>query len=132
MPRLKATYAIVAVFVLGAVGGCASVPPPTDAVSEAEQAIERAEQAQAREFAAFELAQAGRKLEHAKELSTSESNKDKTRARRLAKQATVDARLAEEQGHLGRAQRTYKELKEAVENGRSERTGNESPEGGTQ
>lgn len=115
MPNLKVISPIAAALLLSA---CATVPPPDDAIGDAEAAIERAADARAREFAAFELAQAGRKLEEAKQLSSGESEQ-RLRARRLAQQARLDARLAEEQARLGRTRQTYDELREAVDGGRS-------------
>lgn len=111
MRGLKAIYPIAAAL---AVAACATVPPPDDEISQAESAISRAERSQAREFAAFELEQSQRKLESAKELSEGPSE-ERAEARRLATQAALDARLAQEKAQLGRARETYEELRRALD-----------------
>lgn len=105
--RLNATYPIAAAVLIAA---CATVPPPEEEIGDAEVAVSRAEDARASQFAAFELEQAKRKVEQAKGLSTGPAN-EKTEAYRLAKQAALDARLAEEKAHLARLRATYDELK---------------------
>lgn len=122
MPGSRAIYPIAAALLLAA---CASFPEPKDDIKDAEAAIERAQTAQAREFAAFELEQAGRKLERAKELSTGPSA-EKVQAMRLAQEATLDARLAEEKAQLGRSRQTYDDLRRAISGGQTgESTGQE-------
>lgn len=72
--------------------GCASVPPPNDALSTAEVAVNRATEAQAASYAPHALKPALEKLELAKRSLAAEHYEE---ARRFAEQARVDARLAE-------------------------------------
>lgn len=71
---------------------CASVPPPNDALSTAEVALDQAIEAQAASYAPHELQPALEKLELAKRSLARERYEE---ARRFAEQARVDARLAE-------------------------------------
>lgn len=126
MPGSKAIYPVAAALLMAA---CASFPEPKEDIGDAEAAIERAQDAKASEFAAFELEQAGRKLERAKTLSTGPSE-EKIQAMRLAQEATLDARLAEEKAKLARTSRTYEEIRRAVGGRRSD--GSAGEEGGKQ
>jgi hypothetical protein len=114
MPGSKAIYPIAAALLIAA---CASFPEPKEDIGDAEAAIERAQDARASEFAAFELEQAGRKLERAKDLSTGPSE-EKIQAMRLAQEATLDARLAEEKAKLARTQQTYEDIQRAMDSRR--------------
>jgi hypothetical protein len=98
-------------------GGCASnpVPPPQDAISEAQEAIERARQANAYEFSALEMTKSERKLEQAKQRSASEDDEDRIQARRLAEQAKAEARLAEAKARLADARGVYGQAKQTVD-----------------
>jgi septal ring factor EnvC (AmiA/AmiB activator) len=71
---------------------CAATPMPTDKLAVAKTAVERAEQAQAAQFAQVELTTARNKLASAQAAA---DKHDADVAARMADQADVDAQLAE-------------------------------------
>ena len=71
---------------------CASAPPPVEKLAVAKSSIERAEQAQAAQFAQIELNSARNKYAAAQAAA---DKRDAEVAARLADQADVDAQLAE-------------------------------------
>src|SRR5262245_6406384 len=71
---------------------CASTPMPTDKLAVAKTAVDRAEQAQAAQFAQVELTTARNKLASAQAAA---EKHDADVASRMADQAEVDAQLAE-------------------------------------
>jgi len=71
---------------------CASAPMPTDKLAVAKTAVDRAEQAQAAQFAQVELTTARNKLAAAQSAA---DKHDADVAARMADQAEVDAQLAE-------------------------------------
>jgi septal ring factor EnvC (AmiA/AmiB activator) len=71
---------------------CASTPMPVDKLAVAKTAVERAEQAQAAQFAQVELTTARNKLAAAQAAA---DKRDADVAARMADQAEVDAQLAE-------------------------------------
>lgn len=71
---------------------CASAPMPSDKLAVAKSSVDRAEQAQAAQFAQVELNTARTKLAAAQAAA---DKKDADTAARLADQADVDAQLAE-------------------------------------
>jgi len=71
---------------------CASAPMPTDKLAVAKTAVDRAEQAQAAQFAQVELTSARNKLAAAQAAA---DKHDADVAARMADQAEVDAQLAE-------------------------------------
>jgi hypothetical protein len=71
---------------------CASAPMPTDKLAVAKGAVDRAEQAQAAQFAQVELTKARNKLAAAQAAA---DKHDADAAARMADQAEVDAQLAE-------------------------------------
>ncbi|WP_303905695.1 DUF4398 domain-containing protein [Thiohalomonas denitrificans] len=110
---------------------CAStpIPPPTNAIGDAEQALNQAQQAQASQLAAFEFTKAQRKLNQARELARSDSATERLNALRLAEQSAVDARLAEARARLADTKNTHEQLQETVEGLRQE-TGLSNGNGG--
>jgi uncharacterized lipoprotein YajG len=102
---------------LSMLAGCASneVKKPKNEVNTAEHAVRNARQANAYEFASFEMTAADRKLDQAQSLATSDKDSDRLRARRLAEQATLDARLAEAKARLAQAQSTKTQMTETVD-----------------
>ncbi|MGH8659285.1 MAG: DUF4398 domain-containing protein [Gammaproteobacteria bacterium] len=92
--------------------GCASGPPPTDALSTAEVAINRATEAQAASYAPRELQPALEKLELAKRSIAAEHYEE---AQRLAEQAWVDARLAEALALSQAARQGVQEVQETTD-----------------
>jgi hypothetical protein len=70
---------------------CASAPPPTDAITNAELAVQQAETAQAAQYAAGDLLRAREKLNTAKSEVDQEHY---SKAQRLAEESEADAQLA--------------------------------------
>jgi hypothetical protein len=75
---------------------CASVSPPSGQISEAEAAIRQAESMGAVEFAPLPMRIAREKLDESRAIVQKGKDDQMTRAKRLAEEATVEARLAEE------------------------------------
>jgi septal ring factor EnvC (AmiA/AmiB activator) len=71
---------------------CAATPMPVDKLAVAKSSVDRAEQAQAAQFAQVELTAARTKLAAAQAAA---DKKDAETAARMADQAEVDAQLAE-------------------------------------
>ena len=82
---------VIAAAIAAALSGCASLPPPTGELSAAQQAVARAENADADQYASVELASARSALASAQ---SAMANGDEDDARRLAESATADADLA--------------------------------------
>jgi predicted acylesterase/phospholipase RssA len=85
---------------------------PVEKISNAELAISRAQDNNAREFATIELRRAQDNLEQAKQ-AVQEEEFDK--AERLAEQAFMDASLADEKAESEKANKSTKELRESVD-----------------
>ncbi|MCK5876836.1 MAG: DUF4398 domain-containing protein [Candidatus Marithrix sp.] len=93
--------------------GCGtSKQPPTEKMANAELAISRAQDNNAKEFAAIELRQAKDNLEKAKQAVT---NEEYAEAARLAEQAFMDASLAETKAESEKASKAADEMRESVE-----------------
>lgn len=113
----KATVRYAAPLALAVlVTACASnqVPPAKNTINEAEESLDRAQQAKAYEFSALEFTGAQRKLDQAKELANSDDEDDRLKALRLAEAAGVDARLAEAKARLAYTRSLYQEMQDTV------------------
>ncbi len=100
------------------VTGCASrMGPPVAELSTAQSSLSQAESAGARTHAPLELLTARDKLSQAEAAMRSEDNE---RAKVLAEQAAVDARLAEAKARTARSQRAVTEVQESIETLRGE------------
>lgn len=75
---------------------CASVSPPTDQISAAEAAIRQAESLGAVELAPLQMRVAREKLDEARSIAQNEDGDHMRRAKRLAEESALEARLAEE------------------------------------
>lgn len=92
--------------------GCADkVPPPTEQVTMATQAIAQAESSGAFEFAPVELKLARDKLALARQAMDKEEN---DKARRLADEAMIDANLAEARARSAKSLKVVDEMKESI------------------
>jgi sugar phosphate isomerase/epimerase len=91
---------------------CAT-PSPQPAIDDAKRAVEIAEQAEARRFAAQELAEARDELRSAQEMAQSSS--DWIEARRLAERAQVNAELAVERARVEQLRISLTELRRSIE-----------------
>jgi uncharacterized lipoprotein YajG len=110
-PCMMLKACLIMVFTL-ALAGCADkVPPPTQQVTMATQAIAQAESSGAFEFAPVELKSAWDKLSQAKLAMDKEEN---DKARRLADEAMIDANLAEAKARSAKSQKVVEEMKESI------------------
>ena len=110
---------VIRTALLGALGaalaahlGCAG-PSPQPAIADAERAVQLAEEAQARRYAASELGEALRELRSAQEMAQSSSNW--IEARRLAEKAHADAELAVEMAQAEQLRVSLAELRRSIE-----------------
>jgi hypothetical protein len=99
---------------------CAT-PSPQPAIDDAKRAVEMAEQAEARRFAAQELAEARDELRGAQEMAQSSS--DWIEARRLAEKAQVDAEIAIERAQVEQLRVSLTELRRSIEAAGADDTG---------
>lgn len=100
-----ACTAALAVLVLG--WACASVPAPREELAAAEEAVTRAEQEGAGQYAPLPLRKAEDDLERAKEAMREERHRE---ARRAAERAEAQAELATATAQRERAQAMVAEL----------------------
>ena len=91
------------------------VAKPTDELNTATEAMERARQANGYEFASLEMTTADRKLAEARTLANSDEDDDRLKAKRLAEQVTLDARLAEAKARLAKAEVLEEEMNRSIE-----------------
>jgi hypothetical protein len=88
-------FGSIALFALFALS-CASTSPPTSEIAAAEVALRQAESLGGIELAPLPMRVAREKLDEAKALVQKDSSDKMGRAKRLAEEAAVEARLAEE------------------------------------
>ena len=96
---------------------CASTPMPVDKLAVAKSAVERAEQAQAAQFAQVELNTARNKLAAAQAAA---DKRDADVAARMADQAEVDAQLAEFTARAKQQQQLVNEMDASLRDLRNE------------
>ncbi|MDQ3564653.1 MAG: DUF4398 domain-containing protein [Pseudomonadota bacterium] len=101
---------------LVAIGGCVGAPP-TDTVSPAEVAVNRAIEVKAGEYAPLELRLAQESLEGARQAMNDE---DYEQAHRLAETALVDAQLAEAKAQSEAARKQAQEIQSTIDTLRQE------------
>ena len=95
---------------------CASDPlAPTDSLQLAEQAINKAEDERAVEYAALEMRSAREKLTLAREAVQKKTEEDTARGERLAVEARADAEYAQAKAELAKAQSVNSEIKRGVQ-----------------
>jgi hypothetical protein len=103
---------------------CASAPMPVDKLAVAKNSVERAEQAQAAQFAQVELSTARSKLAAAQSAA---DKRDADAAARLADQAEVDAQLAEYTARAKQQQQLVDEMDASLRDLRNETLRNQQP-----
>lgn len=113
MVTRRILYAAAALSLVACAGQ--DVARPTNELDKATQAIERARQANAYEFASFEITSADRKLQRAQDLASSDDDDDRLEARRLAEQVALDARLAEAKARLAQTETLKSEITRSVD-----------------
>lgn len=97
---------------------CATTPPqPSEEIAAARTAVSFAEDNGARDYAAVELRRARDKLEQAQAAAGAG---EPERARRLAEQAELDARLADLLTRSGKMERSISELEASINDLREE------------
>lgn len=96
---------------------CASAPMPVDKLAVAKTSVERAEQAQAAQFAQVELTAARNKLAAAQAAA---DRHDADIAARLADQAEVDAQLAESTARAKQQEQLVNEMDASLRDLRNE------------
>lgn len=94
---------------------CASVSPPTSEISAAELAIRQAEGLGAVELAPLPMRVAREKLDEAKALVQKDGSDRMRRAKRLAEDAAVEARLAEETARTAALTNARDEAQKTIE-----------------
>jgi hypothetical protein len=90
---------------------CASVPPPTEQMAVARTSVSQAQTATATEHAPLELRTAQSKLDQAEAAMRSE---DYLKAKRLAEQAEVDAKLAWARAETAKTKKAVEELEAGI------------------
>ncbi len=96
---------------------CASTPMPVDKLAVAKTSVERAEQAQAAQFAQVELQSARTKLAAAQSAA---DKRDGEAAARMADQADVDAQLAESTARAKQQEQLVTEMENSLRDLRNE------------
>jgi septal ring factor EnvC (AmiA/AmiB activator) len=107
---------------------CASAPMPTDKLAVAKTAVERAEQAQAAQYAQVELTTARNKLAAAQAAA---DKHDADVAARMADQAEVDAQLAEFTARAKQQEQMVDQMDAGLRDLRNEAQRNSSGAGAT-
>lgn len=97
--------------------GCSSGPRPVEQLTRASTLIEQAEKTGAARFAAADLEQARGKLSRAQ---TAADDGDQETALRLAKEAAVDAELAQARSAAAEAKNSEEELERSLQSLREE------------
>jgi Domain of unknown function (DUF4398) len=98
-------------------GGCSSGKAPTAPLSQAELAVEEANQSEASQYASLDLQTARDHLENAKQAMQQENYQE---ARRQAEKALVNAQLAETKAEAASAREAAVELRKSIESLRRE------------
>ena len=109
---MRHVFALMCIGAVLALAACASVPPPTETIAEANLALGKAEQADAQRDARLQVYQAREKLQEAQRAV---DRKENLQARRLAESALVEAQLAEATADAARAQRNVAEIRRNIE-----------------
>lgn len=109
-----------------AIVACASAPMPVDKLAVAKSSVDRAEQAQAAQFAQVELSTARNKLAAAQAAA---DKHDADVAARLADQADVDAQLAEYTARAKQQQQLVDQMDASLRDLRNETLRNSNANG---
>lgn len=107
---------------------CATIPPPTDQLNAAENAIKRADAARVADYASPELTSAREKLTAARDAV---SREDMTLAATLAAQAKIDADVATAKAEAAKAKANITEMQKAnavIEQESMRNSGNVAPQ----
>jgi hypothetical protein len=99
------------------ISGCSGAKPPLGTLSQAELAVQQADQSTASVYAPLELQTARDQLGEAKRAMAAEEYEE---ARRFADQALVNAQLAEAKAGAGKARTAAEELRKSIKTLRGE------------
>lgn len=102
---------LMALVLASALAGCASLPPPTGELSAAQQAVARADSADADQYAAVEIAAARSALAQAQAAMSAGDEDD---ARRLALRAAAEADLAHARSRVAAARSAHSQRRAEV------------------
>lgn len=115
MPKRLTTGFLLPAILLVVALACASTPPPTDTISNADMALRLAEQAGAAEYALLEMRIAREKLDEARSLVQKGGDEELAEARRLAEEALVQAQLAEQTARTAVAVKSRDEVQKTID-----------------
>jgi len=104
--------ALAALMLLGLLGACATVPPPTDLMDKAQTAIQQASEGAAEQNAPLELKFAREKYAAAQSAIQKEDYKE---ARQLAQEAIANAELSSAKSAAADARAAAREARDEVE-----------------
>jgi hypothetical protein len=111
------TRVLLGAIALTALAACSSTPPPVAEISAAQTAVTSAEQADAVQHAPADLDRARDKLIRAQAAMQQDDNQE---ARRLAEQASADARLAEATARADLARQNADKVQSGIDQLRSQ------------
>lgn len=106
----KAVSTVILALILGSLAGCASVPPPDNAMNQAQSQLQAARDAGAADYAPVDLGFAQNKFQQAQAAMAS---RDYDVAAVLAEEAQADAELARAKARLGAARAQIQSKTEA-------------------
>lgn len=104
-------HALVSVAAAAMLSGCASTPPPTEQMAISRAAVSNASSAGGNEFAPLQYQSALQKMDAAERAM---ADKNYVRARQLAEEAHVDAKLAEATARSVKAQKAADVLQDDI------------------
>lgn len=108
-------FSLGLLFILFAVliSGCtSSLPPPTQQIAAAEEALSNAEQARVAEHSLPELQEARSKLSNAR---AAVQNNEMLLAKRMAEQASIDIKLASTKAELAKAEIVNTDMERGID-----------------
>jgi hypothetical protein len=112
----RSTLAVAALGALLAAAGCASAPKPTAELAQAHTLVDQAEQGGAAQFASADMAAARSKLQ----MADQDAAKQPEQSKRLAQEATVDARVALARTNEVKAQQALRDVNAGTQTLRNE------------
>jgi hypothetical protein len=112
----RSTLAVAVLGALLAAAGCASAPKPTAELAQAHTLVDQAEQGGGEQFASADMAAARRKLQ----MADQDAAKQPEQSKRLAQEATVDARVALARTNEVKAQQALRDVNAGTQTLRNE------------
>ncbi len=110
---MKLLHPVSLLFTAALLTGCGASPvPPTEQINSAEMALNEARNSDALNLAGLELRRAQDGLEKAKQAV---QQKEFVSARRLAKQAEIDAKLAEAKSEAVMARKAAQDMRDSIQ-----------------